>query len=287
MQLNCGNQSLSLTNPVVMGILNVTPDSFSDGGKFTTVETASQQAVKMLHEGASIIDIGGESTRPGAARISAEQECDRVIPVITSIRSQSDCIISVDTSKPAVMREAVNAGANLINDVRALQEEGALKTAAELDVPVCLMHMQGDPDSMQRSPHYNDVVAEVKSFLLQRAAAAVNAGIARDKIIIDPGFGFGKTLAHNLALFKSLKQFVETGFPLLVGVSRKSMVGAILNDAPTEERLHGSVALAALASYLGARILRVHDVKPTIDAIKIATSVTTVVDDGAGQKEVI
>ena len=270
MQLKCGNSVLDLTCPVVMGILNVTPDSFSDGGKFVAVEDATRQALSMINDGAAIIDIGGESTRPGATAVNAEEESARVIPVIEAIRKQSDCIISVDTSKPSVMQAAVEAGANIINDVRALQEPGALEMVASLNVPVCFMHMQGEPRTMQAAPEYKNVVDEVKNFLMHRVEAAIKAGIPGNNIIIDPGFGFGKTLEHNAQLFSALNKFVETGYPVLVGVSRKSMIGAMLNDAPVEERLYGSVALAALACNAGAKILRVHDVKPTFDAIKVA-----------------
>ncbi len=256
----------------IMGILNVTPDSFSDGGQFVKPGDAVKQVKKMLVEGADIIDIGGESTRPGAKDVSVEEELNRVIPVIQTIRQFSDCLISIDTSKASVMREAVLAGANIINDVRALQEDNALSTAAELDVPVCLMHMQGQPRSMQNKPRYNDVVAEVKDFLQARITASLAAGIHKDNIIIDPGFGFGKTLEHNLSLFRAIDKFVATGYPLLVGVSRKSMLGKILNDAPADERIYASVVMAALAAQQGVRILRVHDVKATADAIAIVNS---------------
>lgn len=255
-----------------MGILNVTPDSFSDGGKFVNPDAAVKQVKHMLADGADIIDIGGESTRPGAKAVTVNEELKRVIPVIQTIREFSDCLISIDTSKATVMREAIAAGANIINDVRALQEDDTLSTAAELDVPVCLMHMQGRPRSMQSQPTYKDVVAEVKTFLQQRIKSCLDAGIKKHNIIVDPGFGFGKSLEHNLSLFSSLGEFVAMGYPLLVGVSRKSMLGKILNNAPADERVYASVVMAALAAQKGARILRVHDVKATADALAVINS---------------
>ena len=262
-----------------MGILNVTPDSFSDGGKFSSISAALTQAKKMLSEGASIIDVGGESTRPGASTVSSEEECQRVLPVIEALREESDCVISIDSSKPEVMHEAVKAGANFINDVRALQAPGALDMASKLQVPVCLMHMQGDPHNMQNAPIYNNVVDDVKKFLIERIQAANDAGIPTDKIIIDPGFGFGKSQSHNICLFKSLNRFIEMNVPVMVGVSRKSIVGAILDNAPAHQRVNGSVALAALAGYMGALIIRVHDVKPTVDALKVAMAVSEVMTE--------
>lgn len=255
-----------------MGILNVTPDSFSDGGRFNQLTNALQHARKMMAEGADIIDIGGESTRPGASAVSLEEELQRVIPLIEAIRAESDIPISVDTSKAKVMFEAVQAGANMINDVRALREAGALEVVAELDVPVCLMHMQGEPRSMQNQPQYQDVVEEVLQFLLQRVECCEMAGIARDRLMIDPGFGFGKTLQHNLKLFHALPRFVVTDLPVLVGVSRKSMIGQVL-DIPVEERMPASVALAGLASWLGAAIIRVHDVQPTVHAVRMCRAI--------------
>ena len=225
----------------------------------------------MVEEGASIIDIGGESTRPGAQPVSVDEELARVIPVIEAIRAELDVIISIDTTKAAVMRAAVDAGAHMINDVMALRGEGALQAAAELRVPVCLMHMQGEPRTMQSAPHYRDVVAEVRDFLAERRQACQDAGIEAGQILVDPGFGFGKTLAHNLQLFKHLP---ELGSPLLVGVSRKSMIGSML-DRPVDQRLHGSVTLAALAAWLGAAIIRVHDVGPTVQAIQCVAAVRT------------
>jgi len=258
--------------PIIMGVLNITPDSFSDGGRFTVIETAIQQALRMVDLGASIIDVGGESTRPNATPVSTEEEINRVVPVIQGIRSNCKVAISIDTSKPAVMKAAVEAGANLINDVYALQRPGALETAAALDVPVCLMHMQANPETMQDNPSYTDVIDAVNSFFIQRIAACEAVGISRDKIIIDPGFGFGKTLQHNLSLLAKLNQFEQHGCPILAGISRKSMLGEILNKK-VEERLFGSVAAALLAVINGASIVRVHDVAETVDALKIYNAV--------------
>ena len=266
------DKQLDLSTPRVMGILNVTPDSFSDGGLFTNVDSALRQASSMLEEGASILDIGGESTRPGAQPVSEQQELDRVIPVIEAINKELDVIISIDTSKAVVMREAIKAGAHFVNDVYALRGEHAEQTVAELNVPVCLMHMQGEPRTMQTEPVYQDVVAEVLQFLQERANACMAAGISPQQIILDPGFGFGKTLQHNLALFRALPEFIKTGMPVLVGVSRKSMIGSIL-DLPVDKRLHGSTALASLAVWLGASIIRVHDVGPTYQAIQMVMAV--------------
>ena len=266
--------TLDLAIPRIMGILNVTPDSFSDGGRFTTLDAARSQAQRMLEEGASMIDVGGESTRPGAEAVDAQQELDRVIPVIEAIAQLSDVIVSIDTSKPDVMREAVNAGARMINDVNALRAQGALTMAAQLQVPVCLMHMQGTPRTMQAAPVYTDVVAEVIQFLTERMEACLAAGLAADQLIIDPGFGFGKTVAHNLTCMKHLPALVELGYPVLVGASRKSTIGSIL-DKTVDERLYGSLALASLAVWQGASIIRVHDVGPTADAIKMIQAVKT------------
>lgn len=252
----------------VMGILNVTPDSFFDGGKYNKLESATLQALQMEKQGASIIDVGGESTRPGAQEISADEELERVLPVIEHIRKNSDIAISVDTSKPEVMRQAVGAGATIINDVRALQAPNAMQTAAELQVPVCLMHMQGQPRSMQVAPHYDDVVREVRDFLIDRADKCLRAGITKQNIWLDPGFGFGKSLQHNLQLMQQLENFTALDYPVLVGVSRKSMLGKIL-DAEVEERLAGSLALATIAMMKGATVIRVHDVKETMDAVKV------------------
>ena len=259
--------------PLIMGILNVTPDSFSDGGRFVQHEIAVNHVKNMIEEGADVIDVGGESTRPGAATISIDEECERVIPIINAVREVSDIPVSIDTSKPEVMQEAIAAGASMINDVNALRNEGAVELAAQHNIPVCLMHMQGQPRSMQHKPEYKDVVREVKEFLVERINVCIEAGINRENIIIDPGFGFGKTLEHNLSLFKHLDEFLQLDVPLLVGVSRKSMIGAVLDDAPVEQRLHGSVALATLAAWMNAEILRVHDVKATADALKLCQAV--------------
>ena len=260
----------------IMGILNVTPDSFSDGGLFVKKEAALNYVQKMILEGADIIDIGGESTRPGASDVSVDEECRRVIPLINAIREISDIPVSIDSSKTEVMRQAVLAGASMINDVNALQADGAVALAAELNVPVCIMHMQGKPRTMQHTPSYKNVVSEVKEFLQQRIKACIDAGMNKNNISIDPGFGFGKALEHNLSLFKHLNEFTELGVPLLVGVSRKSMIGAVLNGAPADQRLYGSIALATLAAWMDAKILRVHDVKATADALKLCMAVKNI-----------
>jgi len=270
--VSCHGRSLDLSCPRIMGILNSTPDSFSDGGRFFNPDDGLRQAEKMLAEGADIIDIGGESTRPGAQAVSLDEELARVIPLIERLRAETDTFISVDTSKSAVMREAVAAGADMINDVRALREQGALETAAALQTPVCLMHMQGEPRSMQHQPEYEDVVAEVKAFLEARISACEKAGILRTQLVIDPGFGFGKSLAHNLVLFRRIPDFQSFGLPILIGVSRKSMIGAVL-DIPMQERMPASVALAGLAVWLGASIIRTHDVRETADAVKMCHAV--------------
>lgn len=264
--------SLKIPAPTVMGILNVTPDSFSDGGRFINPNIALRQAMTMVEEGASIIDIGGESTRPGAASTSEQQELDRVIPVIESVSSVADVLISIDTSKPLVMREAVAAGASIINDVAALQVDGAMAAAAELKVPVCLMHMRGEPRSMQQDPQYEDVVAEVAAFLAERVDACVAAGLDQDLIIVDPGFGFGKTHAHNVELLANLRQLRVRDRPLLAGISRKSTLG-VLTGREIDERMPASVAAAVVAVMNGADIIRAHDVKATVDAVKVARAV--------------
>ncbi|MEJ2453909.1 MAG: dihydropteroate synthase [Candidatus Thiodiazotropha sp.] len=256
-----------------MGILNLTPDSFSDGGRFLARDAALRHAEQMVEEGAGIIDIGGESTRPGAQPVSVEQELERVVPVIETLASGIDVPISVDTLKPSVMREAVAAGAGLINDVMALQAPGAIETVAELKIPVCLMHMQGEPRTMQRQPHYDDVVAEVRDFLAGRVTACEAGGIRRDRILLDPGFGFGKTLAHNLSLLKHLASLESLGLPLLVGISRKTMIGSLLSEAPVDRRVTGSVAAAVVAVMQGAAIIRAHDVRETVEALKVASAV--------------
>ena len=261
---------LDLTRPQVMGILNVTPDSFSDGGDFFSVTAAVARARSLVEEGAAIVDVGGESTRPSATAVGEAEELRRVIPVIEALASTIPVPISIDTSKPRVMREAVAAGAGLINDVRALRLPGALEAVAELGVPVCLMHMQGEPGSMQRTPGYGDVVAEVRDFLAERIEACVRAGITRQRVMVDPGFGFGKTLAHNLELMRGLDRLHALGAPILVGVSRKSMIGALLGDAPVDARLYGSIAAAVVAVMRGAAIIRAHDVRATVDAVRAA-----------------
>jgi dihydropteroate synthase len=265
-------QLLKSQDPVIMGILNVTPDSFSDGGEFNQLESAVNHALQMQAQGAAIIDIGGESTRPGAQPVDAEQEMCRVIPVIEGLRKKSDIPISIDTSKPEVMRCAIEAGANMVNDVNALRAEGAIECCAELNVPVCLMHMLGEPRTMQQNPEYIDVVKEVAAFLLERAQKCIEAGISEDSIILDPGFGFGKALEHNLQLLSRLDEICELDFPVLVGLSRKSMLGAVLGQ-PVNERLIGSVAAAVIAYEKGARLFRVHDVAETTDALKLCAAV--------------
>ncbi|MEJ2138802.1 MAG: dihydropteroate synthase [Gammaproteobacteria bacterium] len=259
------------SEPLVMGILNVTPDSFSDGGRYVSVEAALLRARAMLEEGADIIDVGGESTRPGADSVTVDEELARVIPVIEALRRATEAPVSVDTSKPEVMRAAAAAGASMINDVRALQADGAPELLAELGLPVCLMHMQGEPRSMQAKPHYDDVVREVLDFLLKRAQVCMRAGVAAERIVLDPGFGFGKTLEHNLALLAGLDRIVEAGYPVLAGLSRKSMIGALLGD-PECDRLVGSVALALYAVRKGAYIVRVHDVRQTRQALRVQSA---------------
>lgn len=270
--LQCGARTLDLSRPQVMAILNVTPDSFSDGGAYATVEAALTRAAQFCAQGAAIIDIGGESTRPGATPVSVQQELDRVLPVLARIVAECEVCVSVDTSTPEVIRAAAAAGAHLLNDVRALRRDGALAAAAASGLPVCLMHMQGEPGTMQLAPQYRDVVAEVQDFLRQRVAACVQAGIARERLLIDPGFGFGKSLADNLALLARLDEFVAEGLPVLVGVSRKSMIGQLLGGRPVADRVHGSVAAAVYAALQGAAILRVHDVGPTVDALAIVAA---------------
>ncbi len=268
MQLRAKDKILDLNFPKIMGILNITPDSFSDAGKFLKFDTALFQVEKMLREGASIIDIGGESTRPGASAVSEQEELQRVIPIVEAISQRFDCWISVDTSKAIVMREAAKVGIDLINDVRALREKNALEIAASLDLPVCLMHMQGEPRTMQTSPHYQNVVEDVLTFLLDRTKVAQKAGVKPEHILWDLGFGFGKSLSHNYQLLKNTHIFAQFPYPLLIGVSRKSMIGQQLNK-PVEDRLVGSVTAALLAAQQGAKILRVHDVAATQDALQI------------------
>ena len=268
--LNLG--SLRFPAPAVMGILNVTPDSFSDGGRFDSPDSALRQAEAMAAEGAAIIDVGGESTRPGSSGVGAQEELDRVIPVIEALRSITDLPISIDTSKDVVMRESVSAGAAMINDVCALRADGALQAVADLQVPVCLMHMLGEPRTMQQDPHYDDVVGEVSAFLDFRIEACVAAGLAEDLIVVDPGFGFGKTRAHNVEMLANLRQLRVRGRPVLVGISRKTTLGE-LTQRGIEERMPASIAAAVVAVMHGADIVRAHDVGATVDALKVAQAV--------------
>lgn len=272
--LQCGKHQLDLSKPHIMGILNITPDSFSDGGQYNTLDAALHRAGNMLEAGASLLDVGGESTRPGAKAVSPQQELDRVAPLVEALVKNFDCIVSVDSSTPQVMTESAALGAGLLNDVRALQREGALEAAAQTGLPVCLMHMRGEPQTMQDAPHYDDVAAEVAAFLQQRVDACVVAGISRERIVLDPGFGFAKTLQHNLELFSRLPELHALNLPLLVGVSRKSMVGSVL-DKPVDQRLYGSLALAVMALERGGKIIRVHDVAQTMDALKMFEAVQT------------
>lgn len=267
-QLVSGDKCLDLSQPRVMGILNVTPDSFSDGGRFTSIERACRHADELVAQGACFIDIGGESTRPGATEVSVQDELDRVIPLVEYVSRHHDVWISVDTSKPEVMAEAVAAGAHLINDVRALQEPGALAVAAKLNVPVCLMHMQGQPRTMQDSPVYQDIISDISQFFEQRISACLAAGIRRENLLLDPGYGFGKTLSHNYELLNRQGELASFGLPVLIGLSRKSMIGNLLN-VPVGERLAGSLTAALLSIQHGAHIIRVHDVKPTMDMIRV------------------
>jgi dihydropteroate synthase len=269
--LQCGAKRLDLSQPIVMGVLNVTPDSFSDGGQFFSPNAALAQAERMLAAGAAIIDIGGESTRPGATPVALQEELRRVLPVIERL-SATSAIISIDTSKPEVMRAAAAAGAGLVNDVRALREPGAIEAVLASNCAVCLMHMHGEPRTMQLAPHYVDVVSEVKAFLAARAHSCQAAGIAAERIAIDPGFGFGKTAVHNLELLRRLDELTEAPWPVVVGVSRKSMLGSIL-AAPHADRLAASVALAVLSAVKNARIIRAHDVGATLDALKVVAAV--------------
>lgn len=269
MEIRFQNQIMDLSFPQVMGIVNMTPDSFSDGGNYNNLDDAMRRVDSMIQAGASFIDVGGESTRPGAAEVSVEEELDRVIPLVEKIARYFDVWISVDTSKPQVITESAKAGAHLINDIRALTEPGAIEVAAKTQLPVCIMHMQGDPKTMQNAPHYQqDIYQEVDQFFTQHINRCINAGIERQKIILDPGFGFGKTLQHNYRLLAKLKNFHHFGLPLLVGMSRKSMIGQVLN-VPPQERMIGSVSCAVIAAMQGAQIIRVHDVKETFDALRI------------------
>lgn len=268
MYLTARDLNLDLSHPQVMGILNVTPDSFSDGGRHNNLDKALQHVQLMLSAGATLIDIGGESTRPGAAEVSEQEELDRVVPVVEALAQRFDVWLSVDTSKAAVITESAHAGAHLINDIRALQEPGALDAAVKTGLPVCLMHMQGQPKSMQQSPHYNDLMTEINQFFQHHIERCVAAGIAKNKLLLDPGFGFGKDLAHNYQLLAHLAELHHFKLPLLVGMSRKSMVGQLLN-VPPQQRVIGSVACAVIAAMQGAQIIRVHDVKETVEAMRI------------------
>ena len=268
MKLYANNKCLDLSFPQIMGILNFTPDSFSDSGQFFSLDKALFQVEKMLKEGATIIDIGGESTRPMAEGVPETEELQRVIPLVEAVRKRFDCWISVDTSKAIVMQEAAKVGMDLINDIRALREPGALEIAGQLNLPTCIMHMQGQPRTMQTNPHYDDVVQDVYQFLETRTQACLEAGIAKENIIWDMGFGFGKTVQHNYKLLQQLAQFCKSGYPILAGLSRKSMIGAVL-DKPVTERVVGSVAGALIAAQNGATILRVHDVAVMADALKV------------------
>ncbi|EIC9812646.1 dihydropteroate synthase [Vibrio alginolyticus] len=268
MMITANNKSLDLSRPHVMAILNVTPDSFSDGGKYNSIELALAQVDKMIKAGVSIVDVGGESTRPGAPDVSLKEELRRVVPVIKAIREKYDVWISVDTSKAEVMRQAIDAGADLINDIRSLQEPGALEVAAEANLPICLMHMKGQPRTMQVDPHYDDLMGDVSAFLEERIAACEAAGIDKSQLILDPGFGFGKTIEHNYHMLAHLEKFHEFGLPILAGMSRKSMIFKLL-DKPAAECTNASVVCATIAAMKGAQIIRVHDFEETIEAMKV------------------
>jgi dihydropteroate synthase len=271
MLLNCGDRAIDLSEPKVMGILNLTPDSFFDGGRYVDQQTAVEYARQMVEDGAAIIDVGGESTRPGSDPVDAADEIRRVVPIIETISKRFNVAISIDTNKAAVMQAALDAGAHLINDIRALREPGALAAVAQSRAAVCLMHMQGNPKTMQHEPHYLDVVAEVKSFLRERLAACETAGIDRSRILVDPGIGFGKHLEHNLALIAATEELAGLGVPVLIGASRKSMFAKLLGRAP-QERIAGGVAVATAAALAGAKVIRTHDVRETVDALAVATA---------------
>lgn len=271
-QFVCGRFQLDLTRPHVMGIINVTPDSFSDGGKYVAVDMAVAHARQLIDEGADILDIGGESTRPGAEPVSLQQELARVIPVIEALSSTTPVPLSIDTYKPEVMRAAIHAGAHIVNDVRALQEHGALEVVASSDAGVCLMHMQGMPQTMQLNPTYGDVVLEVEQFLMERVNTCLASGISAERILLDPGFGFGKTKQHNIAMIQHLGDLADLGYPLLVGLSRKSVLGKIAGG-DEQQRLHAGLAASVISVLKGAKIVRVHDVKATVDALKVVSAV--------------
>ena len=271
--LDCNGRSLTLDRPRVVGVINVTPDSFSDGGQFADVDAAVSHGLRLAEEGADMLDIGGESTRPGAHDVSIDEELKRVIPVIEQLAARTSLPIAIDTSKPEVMRAGVAAGAGMINDVYALRREGAMDAVAELRVPVCLMHMQGEPRSMQDAPHYDDVVGEVHRFLTDRLFSCEISGIDRRKVMVDPGFGFGKDMEHNLALLRRLERFADLGSGVYVGLSRKSMIGTLTGRKQPADRAAGSVAAALIAVQRGARMVRVHDVAATVDALKVWNAV--------------
>ena len=274
MEFICGKYQLNLNRPYIMGIVNITPDSFSDGGKFSSTELAVEHALKLITEGADILDIGGESTRPGATPVHVDEELDRVIPVIEALRKIVNIPLSIDTYKPEVMRAAIVAGADIVNDVRALQEHGALEVVANSNAGVCLMHMQGTPQTMQLDPIYLDVVEEVKQFLIDRLNMTLAHGINHNRILLDPGFGFGKRTVHNIALIQQLNMLVEIGQPLLIGLSRKAILGAIVGGGE-QQRLHAGIAASVVSVMKGAKIIRVHDVKATVDALKVVAAVTS------------
>lgn len=272
-KLVCGDKVLDLSSPVVMGVLNVTPDSFSDGGKFFSLDDALRQAELLINEGAAILDIGAESTRPQAQLVTEQQELDRLMPVVEAVKQRFDTIISLDTSSPQVMLDGAKLGIGLINDVRALQRDGALQAAAQTKLPICLMHMQGEPSTMQHNPQYQSVIDDVKAFLIERIRVCLQAGINPQQLLIDVGFGFGKSLDHNLELLAKLELFAQWPYPLLVGMSRKSMLGKILADAPVDQRLFAGVSAATIAAFKGAKIIRTHDVKATKDALAVVNAI--------------
>jgi len=278
MLLRCRDRTLALDVPAVMGILNVTPDSFSDGGQHYERQVAIAAGLRMVEEGAAIVDVGGESTRPGASAVDAQQEIDRVVPVIEALAARADVVLSVDTSKPEVIAAALRAGAHLVNDIRALRMPGALEAVAAQNAAVCVMHMQGEPATMQVDPRYDDVVGEVRTFLLARVNACLAAGMSRDSICIDPGIGFGKTYQHNVDLLRNQRSFTDLGYPLLIGVSRKGVIG-IMTGRPASARVVGSAVAAAFAVQAGASIVRAHDVAATVDAVKVAVALRGGVSD--------
>jgi dihydropteroate synthase len=272
-ELHCGTRCVDLSEPRVMGILNVTPDSFSDGGRYDVLERAAARAWEMVDEGAAIIDVGGESTRPGAEDVSLDEELRRVVPVVRRLTRELPVPVSVDTRRAEVIRQCIAEGAGMINDINALREPGAIEAVADSAAAVCLMHMQGEPRTMQQTPQYEDVVGEVEAFLRQRAESCEAVGIGPERIVLDPGIGFGKTVEHNVALLKATPRLLAAGRPILIGVSRKSVIGALLGQVPVEQRLFGSVGAAVAAALAGARLLRVHDVKATCEALRVAWAV--------------